>query len=223
MTPVSDTCVTRSVKADQFRFEADLPLKFLKIRKNSPNVQEIIRELRQLYTDYHRLARPVYRYRLAGITNRCAASGEIILSPGPLKLSGSGLVRRMQRCEAVCLFLLTLGASLDERIQALSREDEVAAYFLNAVAYSLIHQVLGVMKEELSQVCRRAGLTLLPRYAPGYAGWPLEDQRSLYDYLKGEEIGIRINEQFFLAPQHSISGIFGLLREPDQTEGNRDL
>jgi hypothetical protein len=44
-------------------------------------------------------------------------------------------------------------------------------------------------------------------YSPGYCGWHITAQRALFEALRPEEMGIRLNESCLMQPLKSISGV----------------
>ncbi len=47
----------------------------------------------------------------------------------------------------------------------------------------------------------------LLRFSPGYCGWHISAQKYLFDFLRPEEIGLRLRETFLMEPLKSISGV----------------
>ncbi len=45
------------------------------------------------------------------------------------------------------------------------------------------------------------------RFSPGYCGWHICAQKSLFEYLKPGDIGIKLNSSYLMSPLKSISGV----------------
>jgi cobalamin-dependent methionine synthase I len=58
---------------------------------------------------------------------------------------------------------------------------------------------------------RREGKKLLPRrFSAGYADLKLENQKSIYDLLEMQKIGVAISSNFILRPEKSVTAITGI-------------
>jgi cobalamin-dependent methionine synthase I len=44
-------------------------------------------------------------------------------------------------------------------------------------------------------------------YSPGYCGWPTRGQRSLFDALRPEEVGVTLNDSCLMSPIKTVSGV----------------
>lgn len=114
----------------------------------------------------------------------------------------------------LALFAFTLGPEISLEIEEQVKANGLAlGYMLDAVAsYSadkasevaskiFLEHLFKEKEEEIVDYTR----VLL--YSPGYCGWHISGQQKLFDYLKPEEIGIRLNESFLMLPLKSISGV----------------
>jgi len=110
------------------------------------------------------------------------------------------------------LFAVTLGSGVSERISLLFDEQEFA---LGAL-------LDGAASESAEMACRAIGteyrrtLTLQGRlnnghgvlpFSPGYCGWHISAQRSLFDLLRPGDIGIALGETFLMEPLKSVSAV----------------
>jgi hypothetical protein len=116
------------------------------------------------------------------------------------------------KADNLALFAFTLGPEISREIETQSKTDGLAlGYMLDAVAsYSAdkaSEAAEGIFFNHLSSRGEVYPLTRVLLYSPGYCGWHISSQKKLFEYLKPEEIGIRLNESFLMVPLKSISGV----------------
>ncbi len=121
------------------------------------------------------------------------------------------------RARRSLLFALTLGEEISRRIESLFGDgDPALGYTLDSAASVMAEQVAdrlqGTFEEELSRE-KKSPADAVMRYSPGYCGWHLSGQRSLFAFLKPSAIGISINDSCLMNPIKSISGVM-LAGEP---------
>ncbi len=112
----------------------------------------------------------------------------------------------------LALFAFTLGPEIGREIEEQSKTDGLAlGYMLDAVASHSADKASEAAAEiffnHLSSKGEANVLTRVLLYSPGYCGWHISGQQKLFEYLKPEEISIRLNESFLMVPLKSISGV----------------
>ncbi len=123
------------------------------------------------------------------------------------------------RAGRLALFALTLGPVISDRITSLFREGDFAlGYMLDSVASVMAEQVADRVEAHFEEALERNGLPersrAVMRYSPGYCGWDLSGQRSLFQFLDPGRIGITINESCLMTPMKSVSGVM-IAGEPE--------
>ncbi len=115
------------------------------------------------------------------------------------------------RADRRALFAVTVGEAVSEAIErAFTSTDFAVAYALDAMASAATSAAANLAVERFldriaGRVARgRAGA--LP-YSPGYCGWDITGQRKLFERLRPEEVGIRLNERCLMIPLKSVSGV----------------
>ncbi len=116
------------------------------------------------------------------------------------------------RAQRLLLFAFTLGPAVSREIERLFQSTDFAlASMLDTVA-SLAADNAGREAEswvarqgETGQTGSEVQKVLL--YSPGYCGWHISGQKKLFEFLRPERIGIRLNERFLMIPLKSISGV----------------
>jgi len=138
---------------------------------------------------------------------------QTLVLAGQVRFTGRGVYRRLAGCRYAAVFLLTLGHRLDANLRRCNHDDPLDGYLLDCVATAFTHSVLRRIESEVRHWAQTHRLQLTPRYSPGYHGWPLQDQRSVFSLLQAENMDVKLNDQFFMIPQKSVSGIWGLKPE----------
>lgn len=172
--------------------------------------------LQQTRAWFHAHARP---WRATVETQLSVArEAEVLLENGAV-LRGPSLAERIGRSHArrAVVACVTLGEAVDERVDRAWAEDRPdRAFFLDAYASAAVAKLVRRVARAVRERARRRGLTALPHSSPGYDGWPLDDQRKLFDLLVGMLDGrLRLLDSGMLIPRKSLLGLFPLTAELD--------
>lgn len=109
------------------------------------------------------------------------------------------------------LFAFTLGAPVGAEIKRLFAAGDFALGAVLDAAASLAADNAGRVAEEwaagqAAASGEGAGLAAL-LYSPGYCGWHISGQETLFARLRPQRIGISLNASFLMDPLKSISGV----------------
>jgi hypothetical protein len=111
---------------------------------------------------------------------------------------------------SLALFAVTLGDKISERISALFDTGELAdGYILDQVASFAADELAQIAGRRFQTDCARDDMAVLP-YSPGYCGWHVSGQQTLFAHLRPDEIGISLNESSLMNPIKSVSGVLVL-------------
>jgi hypothetical protein len=115
----------------------------------------------------------------------------------------------------LALFAVTLGREVSERIDAHFEAGEMAeAYLLDQVASFATDELAHTAARHFLESCGPVeGAAVLP-YSPGFCGWNVSGQRSLFERLIPGEIGITLTESCLMQPMKSVSGALILAPVP---------
>jgi hypothetical protein len=167
-------------------------------------VGSLVEEARALYET---LARPVGL--LAGISSSDFL--EIYEGAG-LNADRSPLPGISARGEHLALFAATLGEPVSRKIRTLFEENDAAlGCMLDGIASERADSAADLLgRMFLSSLCQdrepRSEIRVLP-YSPGYCGWHVSGQQSLFSYLDPGQIGIELNPSCLMSPIKSVSGV----------------
>jgi hypothetical protein len=131
---------------------------------------------------------------------------------GDLRLHvGREIAGWWQGSQFLAIALCTIGGALEERILELSKNGEHTAALILDIAGSV---ALGSATDQVRRfICEKAsnsGMKVGPGLNPGYAAWPLTDQRLIFSIMPAERIGVRLNDQLMMIPKKSASFCAGL-------------
>ncbi|KAA0252955.1 hypothetical protein FBQ97_00220 [Acidobacteria bacterium ACD] len=135
-----------------------------------------------------------------------------VLSDGGRDGEEAAVDRVVPRARTFSLFAATLGPEVGARVSSLfDQGDAPRAFLLDAVAAGaaerLSERLSGALLSRLREQGRADGETRVLAYSPGYCGWRLEGQRSLFARLAPREAGIRLGAGGLMEPVKSVSGV----------------
>ena len=116
--------------------------------------------------------------------------------------------------ERLAVVAITAGEEIDREIERHFEDghpDE--AMTLNAFAIAAVERVRTDCCRLVEERSRKQGLFALPYYSPGYEGWPLEDQHSLFAAVNADESPIVVLESGGMKPAKSTLFVIGLTRK----------
>lgn len=136
--------------------------------------------------------------------------GGVDLNGAP-RLKSPKLARTMRGCGTALCFLATAGPEVDRLVARLNRRGRVSqAFVADAIGSLLIEQVVEDFQEQTARRLRKRGQGVSLRFSPGYCDWPVTQQKSLFQCLAPEEIGVELSESCLMSPRKTISGVFGV-------------
>ncbi len=131
-------------------------------------------------------------------------------------------------CREVTVFILTVGVGLDAMEKRLQERGEILeALFLQTAGWLGVEGATKAFAAHLRDMARQRGYRLTRRFTPGCSGWPLTEQRSLFQLFGTGPLSVRLLETCAMLPKMSRSGLYGLrpageatgaahgMREPD--------
>ncbi|MBN1472490.1 MAG: hypothetical protein JW925_11970 [Syntrophaceae bacterium] len=138
--------------------------------------------------------------------------GKKIMLSGDLSFTSQKLSNVLRDCDEAVLMGATAGNAIMEAIKEKTFQDDLAvAVVYDATASEMTDSALDWIVHYTNQLIRREGKTLLPRrFSAGYADFALENQKIIYEKLQMEKFGVKINSNFILLPEKSVTAICGI-------------
>ena len=138
--------------------------------------------------------------------------GQMIKFVSGVNFSSKKLSRFLRACPEAVLMGATAGADIMDAIKEKTTQGDLqAAVVYDATASEMADAALGWIMDYINQLIRREGKTLLPRrFSAGYADFDLSNQKTIYELLNLDELGVRITEACILLPEKSVTAVGGI-------------
>lgn len=136
-------------------------------------------------------------------------NGTVISLPDCLETSGACLVG---------VAIGTLGAGLEEHCRSLAADGDIyLSTLLDAIGTTMLDLVSERICKDIAERCKHSELLRGPRFAPGIDGYPLENQRVLFELTDHTSAGVSLNASSIMVPAKSIS-FFQTLTKTSRSE-----
>lgn len=108
--------------------------------------------------------------------------------------------------KSVAAVIGTLGEGLEEYCRDLANNGKIyESTLFDAVGTVMLDLMSDKTCEAIAQVSHQYGLVKGARFAPGIDGYPLEQQRQLFQMADNESVGVFLNSSAIMVPTKSIS------------------
>ncbi len=125
-------------------------------------------------------------------------------------VESKALAKNLCGCERAVIFGATVGIGLDRLIALYGRTEPARALCLQALGAERIEALCDALQESI----RAEGITLRPRFSPGYGDLPLEFQRDIFRVLDcPRRIGLTLGDSLLMSPTKSVTAIVGIGKE----------
>lgn len=109
------------------------------------------------------------------------------------------------------LFVATAGAGFDQWMSGIRAGGDILSEFTgDAIGSEIAEAAARHMAAELAKEAGARGLRISNSYSPGYCGWNIREQRTLFSLLPASPCGITLTESCLMLPIKSVSGIIGI-------------
>jgi hypothetical protein len=123
---------------------------------------------------------------------------------------GPRILDRLATARYIVAFAVTIGAEIGLRIRGLAEQGaSVEAYMLDFIAGLAADNVAEAVQRRAETDAATRGLGCTERFSPGYCGWPVAAQKTLFSLLPPNPCGISLNASSMMTPEKSVSGVFG--------------
>ncbi len=120
-----------------------------------------------------------------------------------------GLARAFSCCREALVFAATVGLAMDRLIARFERVSPARALLLHGIGAERIEALCDAFcASERARLAAEEGLSLRPRFSPGYGDLPLEFQRDIFRFLSPEKhIGLTLTRALTMSPTKSVTAI----------------
>lgn len=121
-------------------------------------------------------------------------------------------VSYLEPAKKAVIGLCTAGSKIVEAMDKYSQdEDYLAMYYLDVFAVKALGELSEALRRTVEEMASEKGWGVGPSMQPGsVTGWDVSGQSDLYRLSKGDSIGLRVNDSYFLLPRISNSTIIGI-------------
>jgi len=127
------------------------------------------------------------------------------------RLRGPDAARLLAPAKEVAVGVVTIGPALEARASRYFAEDEPAhGYLLDCLGTAAVTNLVQQTCAHLEGLAAARGWPLGFPLSPGDAGWPITEQRVLFDLLPAQTIGVRLTDSCVMIPKKSVSFVVGL-------------
>ena len=130
---------------------------------------------------------------------------------GFARVDSRDLARRLAGCSRIVLFAATVGLGIDRMILRYGKSEPSLALAISAVGTERAEALCDSLCRHLRLDYAARGMSLTPRYSPGYGDVPLSLQRDIFAALGCERrIGLTLNDSRVMSPSKSVTAIIGI-------------
>jgi len=123
------------------------------------------------------------------------------------------LSTRLAGCREVYLVCGTIGAAFDAFQRRVSVKSGADALIVQAIGAAAVEKVMDSIEDSIRAELAQ-GETLVTRYSPGYADFPLSEQRTLLGLLDApRRAGVSLTDDMLMVPSKSVSAVIGVSRK----------
>ena len=140
---------------------------------------------------------------------------EVVINGGERLQVGATIATLMKSSQRFVLFAATAGAAFQAYQDRLKAEGDILKCFIADVIGSCIAEKAGDYMERLLEK-ELGGERHTNRMSPGYCGWHLSGQKTLFRLMGEHPCGISLSEVCLMTPIKSISGVIGIGPEVDE-------
>jgi hypothetical protein len=137
---------------------------------------------------------------------------EKALSIGEAKFDIKGIIfNQIKRSDEIAIFICTAGGVIGEKSSmSMKSGDLLRGYIYDVVGSEIVEAAADRMQEELKVRMDKEGKHISNRFSPGYCGWNVSEQHTLFSFYPDNYCGITLTESALMYPVKSVSGIIGI-------------
>lgn len=170
--------------------------------------ERIVEMIRSMKQELASICRPRFGY--------CSVAGQVpdresLLLAGKAVTPGRIITSYLKESEFFLILVATAGREYDEWKANLQEEgDIVRLYVADALGSTIVEAVVAQAMEHLEAVAEESGLHISNSYSPGYCGWHVSEQKTIFSLLPDEFCGVTLTESSLMLPIKSVSAVIGV-------------
>lgn len=128
-----------------------------------------------------------------------------------VKLKSTQLPKILRKSDAVSILLVTAGRKVtDESRRLMAAGKMTQALAVSAVGSAMVVDLMKELTRQVFQSAQKRGYGTTLRVGPGYTGWHLNDQSTLFAFYEDENIPVTLNHGVMMEPEKSLLGMVGM-------------
>jgi hypothetical protein len=156
----------------------------------------------------HQLIEPAYSYIIKNIER---VEGANVFIEGSIVFRSRVIVRLLEQCGKVSVFVVTIGNQLEEMASRLAKDGLVLqSVMLDVIGSDAAERVVDFVQGRIGEIANAQGLCISQRFSPGYGDWDISQQKMLFQAMNGDSAGVHLTEGCLMIPRKSVSGIIGI-------------
>ncbi len=170
--------------------------------------QRALERYQQVVAEAPSLMDPILLYEVFEVDH--VGQDRLTLTSGH-EFSGRLLAKFMRTASKVVLICCSIGPRLEERVAYYQRTGATAkAYLLDAVGSLAVDLVAQEARRLVRELAESEGMSVSAPLSPGQSGWPLTDQRTLFELLGPGRIGVSLSPSCVMNPLKSSTLAIGI-------------
>ncbi len=118
---------------------------------------------------------------------------------------------QLGKADSLAVFICTAGAETGlQAKKAMSEGDPLKGYIYDIIGSMVVDAAAFLLQGEIEKAARLTGRKITNRYSPGYCGWDVTEQHTLFRLFPDNFCGITLTPSALMQPVKSISGILGI-------------
>ncbi|HBC78738.1 MAG TPA: methionine synthase [Bacteroidales bacterium] len=118
---------------------------------------------------------------------------------------------QLKRAESIAVFLCTAGPEIGIRSRtAMNDGDLLTGYIYDVIGSAIAEGAADLMQGNLQEAVSAESKKITNRYSPGYCGWDVAEQHKLFQLMRDNYCGIKLNDSALMNPEKSVSGFIGI-------------
>lgn len=143
---------------------------------------------------------------------QCKKDNRVTFSGTDFIIESYQVSHLLDDCPKAIVFMVTIGDDLEKEMKTKMDSGKMTeGVILDAIGSETADAVADwVHRSFIKFLAEKEGLDVTARFSPGYGDWPVTVQSEILKLCEGERIGISVNASSLMAPQKSVSAVFGL-------------
>ena len=168
----------------------------------TPDVEEIMERLLQEAFDVCRPRVGYVEKEGAVIDPRHIRIGDQTFKPGRT------ITKYLDDSTQFGLFVATAGEEFEQWTSAI--DDIVCKYMADAIGSVIAEAAVEFITDKIREEAIAKGQYISNNYSPGYCGWNVAEQKSIFALLPENFCGISLNDSCLMHPMKSVSGLVAI-------------